>query len=168
MKSAITYKQYKNQAGLLVLLPDEIFELIKKHISVHYPKEYGGVFVGKVEGTVAIIEMTMVSRQYYNTPVLFRRFSRFINKCLYRVFAQSKGDVIYLGEWHSHPNGKPNPSGTDINAMKNIAESKSVRIQTPLLMIVAYDGQIFNEQFYFFSCDKLIPYQKIIQQEEGA
>ncbi|MFN4314356.1 MAG: Mov34/MPN/PAD-1 family protein [Chitinophagaceae bacterium] len=154
------FREYKNKDGLCVLVPDKIFDDVKRYIVNHYPNECGGVFVGKIEGDTATIEKMMVPQRFRSTPLFFTRIADFINKWLVRVFKQSNGETIYLGEWHSHPNGRPYASTTDFNSMRKIAANTDVRIETPLLLIVGYNGSLFEERFYIYHNQKLIPYEK--------
>lgn len=155
------YKEYKNKDGLKIIFPEGIFDKVKEFIVQHYPNECGGVFVGKIKENTAIIEEMMVPKRFRSTPVFFSRIAGMINKWLVQIFKKSKGDTIYLGEWHSHPNGGPYPSSTDFNSMKKIALNTDVRIETPLLLIVGYDGIRFNERFYIYHNQKLTPYGSV-------
>lgn len=154
------YNEYTNIDGLEIILPGGIFDKVKEFVVQHYPNECGGVFVGKVKENIAIIEEMMVPKRFRSTPVFFSRIAGMINKWLVQIFKKSRGETIYLGEWHSHPNGSPYPSSTDFNTMKKIALNTDVRIETPLLLLVGYDGSRFNERFYIFSNNKLISYEK--------
>jgi integrative and conjugative element protein (TIGR02256 family) len=156
------YRTYKNVDGLEILLPESVFGKIKQHVGKYYPNECGGIFVGKIilDEQKAIVEKIMMPKRLKSTPVYFLRLSRFINQWLLRLFRQSGGESFYLGEWHSHPNGRPRPSHTDYETMKRISENPNVRIQTPLLLIVGYDRNIYDEIFYLFTNNNLIPYDK--------
>jgi [CysO sulfur-carrier protein]-S-L-cysteine hydrolase len=156
------YRTYKNEDGLEILLPEAVFTKIKQQVKKSYPNECGGIFVGKIilDENKAIIEKIMMPKRLKSTPVYFLRLSGFINRWLLRLFQQSGGESFYLGEWHSHPNGRPRPSHTDYKTMKRISENRNVRIRTPLLLIVGYDQNIYDEVFYLFTNEKLMPYVK--------
>jgi hypothetical protein len=47
--------------------------------------------------------------------------------------------LYYLGEWHFHPSGSPEPSGQDVRAMRAIALDEGYRCPEPLLLIVGGD-----------------------------
>ena len=146
-------------------MPESIFDDVKKQVRKHYPKECGGIFIGKINNdNEAVIEAMMVPNTFFSTRVLFVRVSGFLNKWLEKIFHQSNGDLYYLGEWHSHPDAPPIPSWKDLNSMKKIAENPDKRIKTPLLLIIGFDVKSFNEKFYLFSNDKLVPYEKIIYE----
>ena len=163
MKSAIEYRKYESPDGLTIQLPELIFESIQRQVAKYYPRECGGIFVGRVVGSAAVIQQIMMPKTFYSTPIFFRRMASLVNRWLSRVFKQSEGETIYLGEWHSHPNGIPIPSITDFTTMKKIAEYEGVRIKTPILMIVGYDGNTYAETFYLFNYNKLVHYHKINQ-----
>jgi len=42
----------------------------------------------------------------------------------------------YLGEWHFHPYGDPDPSPTDIEQMESISRSEKYRCPEPVLVVV--------------------------------
>ncbi len=145
----------------MVHMPEGMFDKIKQRVQQYYPRECGGVFVGRISSDIATIEKMMMPLKIKSSPVLFIRIADFINKWLTRVFNKSEGRSIYLGEWHSHPNGYPYPSSTDLKAMKSISENSDVRITTPLLLIVGYRQELFTELFYIYYNQKLLSYEKI-------
>lgn len=56
---------------------------------------------------------------------------------------QSKNGLLYLGEWHTHPESKPSPSDSDINAMRTIC-TESILNTDSLLMIIVGDSEEIN------------------------
>lgn len=155
------FKRYLNKDGLKIELPVKVLDNVKRITVKHYPNECGGVFVGKIISNVAIIEKMMVPKRFKSTPIVFIRIADFINSWLVRIFKESHGETIYLGEWHSHPNAAPYPSITDLKSMRKIAKNEDVRIETPLLMIVGFEGNHFNERFYIYHNQNLISYDSI-------
>lgn len=152
-------RKYSNKDGLKIELPEAIFQEIKHQVDKFYPNECGGIFVGQITGGVtAKIEKMALPKKFSSTPVYFVRLNNFINGWLKRLFTKYNGNMIYLGEWHSHPNGQPYPSTTDLNAMKEIALNPDIRIQTPLLLIVGYNKKVYDEKFYIYKNNKLNPY----------
>jgi proteasome lid subunit RPN8/RPN11 len=47
-----------------------------------------------------------------------------------------KKNQFYLGEWHSHPGGRPVPSSRDMTQIKEISHSRESNCQEPILMII--------------------------------
>jgi proteasome lid subunit RPN8/RPN11 len=71
----------------------------------------------------------------------------------------TNGEIEYLGEWHSHPNGPTTPSSTDINAMEIIAKDKNINMDRPLLMIAEVDKTSFDKDLYIYDNKKLEKYE---------
>lgn len=155
------FRKYSNSDGLKIELPETIFRDIQKQVDKFYPNECGGIFVGTVtDDATATIKKMILPKKFRSTPVYFVRVTGFINKWLNGIFKKYNGEVIYLGEWHSHPNGSPTPSGTDLKAMQEISINPDIRIQTPLLLIVGYDKKKYEEIFYIYKTKQLIPYEQ--------
>ncbi|MEN8185510.1 MAG: ThiF family adenylyltransferase [Bacteroidota bacterium] len=132
---------------------------IEEITNVHYPKEFGGVFVGFKSEVGFIITNILVPDEYKNGRTIFVRHPGALNERLREIHDITNGKIQYLGEWHSHPDGPTTPSNTDINAMKDIAKDKKVNVDKPLLMI-AEVGQIpFDKDLYIYSNKKLRKYE---------
>lgn len=57
---------------------------------------------------------------------------------------------FYLGEWHYHPNGRANPSPTDISEMTRIARSARFRCPEPILLVVSGESGRFTPGAFVF------------------
>jgi integrative and conjugative element protein (TIGR02256 family) len=100
-------------------------------------KETGGILVGLYTEALNCAMVTAISdappdsrigRHWFDRGVA--GLQRWLNKLWF------KKRHYYLGEWHLHPNGLPNPSQTDIDQMKAIATSSEYRCPEPILLIV--------------------------------
>lgn len=60
---------------------------------------------------------------------------------LRRIFTETSGDVDYLGDWHSHPNGEPAMSSEDHSTLHRISKC----VAEPLMLII--DNNIHNEHW---------------------
>jgi integrative and conjugative element protein (TIGR02256 family) len=54
---------------------------------------------------------------------------------IYRILKSSQGRDTYLGEWHSHPLGRPRPSTKDIETLDDISSQEGVRLPRPVALI---------------------------------
>ena len=54
---------------------------------------------------------------------------------IYRLFEESDGDIDYLGDWHSHPDGTLAMSNEDRATLRRISR----RVHEPLMLILAGD-----------------------------
>ncbi len=152
------YRKYINQYGMEVWLPQEIYDELLIKAAQHYPKECGGIFVGKVKDNIAVIEMSKMPIRFFNTNVLFRRIAGWLNVWLTEIFKKEKGEVIYIGEWHTHPDCEPNPSGKDISALLRIAQSEDVRTENPVMLIIGFNRHKNKEKFYTYYNHQIITY----------
>lgn len=150
---------YRHAEGLEVILPQGIYRRICQNVAAHYPNECGGVLAGKIQGHQAIITRMFLPDRVQSSRVRFRRLADHINVALERLHNQTGGVQLYLGEWHSHPDALPIPSGMDLAAMSRIQASSSVRIQTPLLLIMGYHPEHLMERFYLFTNQKFEHYE---------
>ena len=100
-------------------------------------KETGGILVGFYTETHDCAVVTAVSGAPPDSQSGRNWFSRGVaglQRWLNLLWL--KKQYYYLGEWHLHPNGAPNPSQTDIDQMEAITTSSLYRCPEPILLIV--------------------------------
>jgi integrative and conjugative element protein (TIGR02256 family) len=136
-----------------------VLKKIEKATKSHYPKEFGGVFVGFKSNVNFIITNILIPDEYKNGQTIFIRHPGTLNERLNKIHNLTNGKIQYLGEWHSHPNGPTNPSSIDINAMKEIAKDKNINIDNPLLMIAEVDKTYFGKDLFIYDDKKLKKYE---------
>lgn len=128
----------------------------------HYPNEFGGFLVGYYSDDLKTLVLTDIlsPNEFKSYRMLFERSTKGIKEKLLKLF-KLKEKRYYVGEWHSHPNASSRYSTTDLNAMKNIANSESVRIKNPILLIISIDNQkMRNYTFYLYNNNTLLEYVK--------
>ena len=64
-----------------------------------------------------------------------------------RIFHKSTGDIDYLGDWHSHPNGNSVMSGEDHSTLKRISK----RVPESLMLII---GNNTHSEHWSVNCWK--------------
>lgn len=154
------YEYYNlNTINSSIHIPISILKEIEQIIKHHYPKEFGGVFVGYKSGENFIITDILMPDEYKNGKTVFIRHPGTLNQRLDKLHKTTGGKVQYLGEWHSHPDGPTSPSRTDLKAMKDISKDKMINIDNPLLMIVEVNKSFFNNDLYIFHDKKLKRYE---------
>lgn len=68
----------------------------------------------------------------------------------------NKKGLIYLGEWHSHPNGSSIYSNTDLDTIRSIASNENIKIIRPLLLIVSLNNnEIKKISLYHYDSEQL-------------
>ncbi|MFY9329318.1 MAG: Mov34/MPN/PAD-1 family protein [Georgfuchsia sp.] len=76
--------------------------------------EAGGLLLGSVHGTHMLIEQATVPTAWDRRfRCLFERMPFGHEAIALARWAASQGTIRYLGEWHTHPEDHPNPSGLD-------------------------------------------------------
>lgn len=99
----------------------KITEAVVKDITSYIQKdkkdtEAGGILMGrfiKNSKNIIIDKITEPMRGDLRTRYTFKRASPAHQKILDQEWEKSKGTCNYLGEWHTHPEEKPEPSGVD-------------------------------------------------------
>lgn len=137
-------------------LLDELYALGLKH----YPKEFGGLLVGyySEDFKTCFIEDSIIPMKYNSSQYFFERGKDGLRKTLTGLY-NATPRLIYVGEWHTHPDGIPSPSNTDLNAMIEIAESHEVNIANPILMILSVSDSEKRLGAFVFSKSKLLKYE---------
>jgi integrative and conjugative element protein (TIGR02256 family) len=84
----------------------------------------------------------IVRAQIEGGPKAIRERSRFVpdgewqQERLEEIYASSGRITTYLGDWHSHPLGRPRPSGRDKRTARDVAGSRAARTPHPVTLIV--------------------------------
>lgn len=114
--------------------------------------ESGGIITGKIyDNLIDIINCSEPSdldiRSRYNFNRSFKTAQSFINE----KFKESKGEEIYLGEWHTHPEDIPMPSNTDVNSFIKTINKNRLNSTVHFMIIVGrvsiYIGIYSNKKF---------------------
>lgn len=99
-------------------------------------RETGGILIGHYSQdgmTVYISEATDKPKDSLFGRVSFQRGSHGLKALLERRWQEG---LYYLGEWHFHPGGSPEPSAQDRSSMRGIALDASYACKAPLLLIL--------------------------------
>lgn len=102
------------------------------------PAETGGVLAGYYNDALNCAVVTDASERPPDSKSgrnWLVRGTAGLQGWLDRLWSSSKRRY-YLGEWHFHPGGAPEPSPTDIEQMGKIARSPSYKCPEPVLLLV--------------------------------
>jgi len=124
---------------LTVELPDSVRADIVAEVTSSPTTETGGILIGRIEGSKAIIEMaTGPGPKAVRTATRFERDVEFAQEALDAESAKETNNV-YLGEWHSHLVASPEPSGRDVLSMVGIADAHNYVTDCPVMLICGFD-----------------------------
>ncbi len=150
------------QLNLRLIIDHDVYEKIVLATQKHFPNEFGGVLVGSYDSRKsATIKGIICPKEYENSPVFFKRYSKFINKQLKKIYSESNGAIYYLGEWHSHPNMVANPSAHDKKSMQKLVTESDLKITNPILLIIGGRKSKLYSRCYLYYGKELLEYQSI-------
>ncbi len=113
-------------------------ELIKENSSI----ETGGVMAGKVDdkGNITVTHISGPGPKAVRAATKFEKDVDFCQAYLDGLYETSAREIIYVGEWHSHPTINNNPSGTDIKSLSEIAIERNYLTSCPAMIIFSNSG----------------------------
>jgi integrative and conjugative element protein (TIGR02256 family) len=119
-------------------LVPEAFLLFEQHVldglSAHRQcrdeePEAGGVLLGFRRGAhLHVVGFTPPQARDIRTRYSFHRSARGYQELARWAWKESGGHVDYLGEWHTHPEAQPAPSGIDLREWRIICTRGSQKI----------------------------------------
>lgn len=148
--------------GLSVSIDDNLIDQISATARLHYPKEFGGILVGRYseDKKTVIVTDTILPEEFESSSFTFQRGVKGLRKSLSLYYDQSPS-LQYVGEWHTHPDGPTEPSKTDIRALEEIVQHKEVYIDNPILMIMSISKRKKNVGLFVYYKAKIYQYDEI-------
>lgn len=120
----------------LIFIPDSVLELFERYKQFGVTNnESGGILLGQIsEKGIYILRAS--------TPNKFDKSSRHSFECnkdaaqviINYEFQNSDKKTIYIGEWHTHPEKNPTPSGIDKSMI--IGQFKKNKLNEPFLILM--------------------------------
>ena len=154
-------KLRNKEKGLVITIDGSLIEKLCKHGMNHYPKEFGGLLIGQYinDNREVVIYETVLPSEYKSSRFSFERGSLGLKRTLERLYKQAP-TLIYVGEWHTHPDGPAIPSQTDMKALQEIVQDESVFINNPILLIISICKKECNPEFYVYANNKIYKYEE--------
>lgn len=117
---------WKEAAGeRLVYFAPSVIEVFEQYIQGDSDTEAGGVLLGHVRCVhLEILEVTVPTPSDRRLKYFFERLTDGHRAICERRWRDSGGLVRYVGEWHTHPEDYPTPSGLDIGEWQRLAASR--------------------------------------------
>lgn len=125
-----------NNGTITLAIPAALTKQIRSLALASRPNETGGILIGRYSAdlTVAtVVQVTRPPRDSRSGPTWFTRGTYGLNRLLERAW---RDGLHYLGEWHYHPEGLPEPSATDRAQMSAITCEAKMQCATPVLLIL--------------------------------
>lgn len=133
--------------GTRLLIPEEAIEKVRRYkAEVGFRNESGGIILGgqSESGLDFIVkDLTLPSPTDDCGPYHYMRDKNAANELIAQAWEDSDGTINYLGEWHTHNEGRPHPSYVDGNLMHQVSENKSCLFDRAFMIILGYEGIAF-------------------------
>lgn len=136
---------------IMVRIPRELIVAMASFIQDDNEKpESGGILIGyyQEKGSYIITDFTQPEVGDKQSRYEFVRSKKNAQNVLHALFKESEGKKIYLGEWHTHPEDNPRPSGTDITSIINRIKKDRINSETIFMIIFG------RKSFYLSSVNK--------------
>lgn len=112
----------------LVYFSPQVLDVFNQYIQGENDPEAGGILLGHVRGVhLEILEATVPTPKDHRLKYFFERLLHGHQGIAERRWRDTNGLVRYLGEWHTHPEDRPTPSGLDISEWRKLASSRKDR-----------------------------------------
>lgn len=126
----------------------------------HFPFETGGVFMGYQAANTDIVVSELIAA---GPLAKHRRFSfepdhEYQLEQIANIHKLSSGDIIYLGDWHTHPVSRPVLSLIDKSTLTRIALTESSQNQHPLMSILGGKPEKWTLNSVQFTSGQLRPW----------
>lgn len=121
-----------------VVFTSEVVSLFEKYKQIEKKQhESGGILLGKVYNDLIIIDqISEPSNEDKSGRYYFYRDVKKAQKITEKVWKESNGERIYLGEWHTHPEDIPTPSRDDKKLIENMLKYSRMEIDFLFMVII--------------------------------
>jgi integrative and conjugative element protein (TIGR02256 family) len=144
---------YQKELNFTLTIFQSCVDIIHSLSLMNFPYEFGGVLVGGYSDNGKHIYITdvLLPDSFTNSSVSFKGDTKRINKELLKLHEKTNGNIVYLGDWHSHPNMSNHYSSVDFRSIEQQAQSTTVSINNPVLAInsIRKNGSEIGYYIYF-------------------
>ena len=163
LASSEDIKFVQKELGLTISIESACLDKIFDLIWLHSPKEFGGIFIGNYINNYkeVIISDVIIPQNFKSSFMGFQPDPNDFNRQLKKVYEKYNGKIVYIGDWHSHPNSNNQYSQPDFQSIQSVAKSSKVNTHNPILMIAAFGNDYFDPGFYVYLNDKLHKYERV-------
>ena len=131
---------------LKLVIEDEVLSGIYKFNPINYKNENGGILLGKFNkknNTYIITNLSTTNSKDRKGKYFFIRNKKEAQAIINRFWKESKGEINYLGEWHTHNEEYPNPSFIDKQLIKQMLNNKNAEIDNVFMVILGKNKNLY-------------------------
>lgn len=124
-----------------VVLREDAREAIVAEVESTPSTETGGILLGFVDQDrhAVVIRATGPGPEATKSAGGFDRDIEFVQGELQKAASELGNRGLYVGEWHSHLDADPEPSGIDISSLCGIAKASNYATRCPVLLIAGLE-----------------------------
>ena len=102
-----------------------------------YPLETGGMLIGYRKGLdVVVTDIVGPGPGAIHQKYFFEHDNTWQKKQADELFNATEGQLRYIGDWHSHPDGPIETSPLDMQTIKLISDTPEALTPEPLMLII--------------------------------
>jgi integrative and conjugative element protein (TIGR02256 family) len=124
-------------AQQIVLQPPAIAHVQHHRQTWMFASEAGGQLFGSISPDAVSVEVA--SGPYPHDERSRHRYRSDPKSAQEAIEQQAKKGLLYLGEWHTHAEGRPNASSLDVDAMQRLIANSRLNSSALLMLIVGLD-----------------------------
>jgi integrative and conjugative element protein (TIGR02256 family) len=130
--------RYRINERQYIELSSGVTKVFGSHVQRFGQSESGGILLGSVyPGSYVLVEKATTPKYPDQAgPCFFDRSRARAQRIVEREWRDSSGVRIYLGEWHTHSEMHPKPSGRDRRMIRNMFRQTEMHIDFLILVIV--------------------------------
>lgn len=123
-----------------IRLSEGVSDFIRAEVESSSNAETGGILIGYIDGqSVVVVKATGPGPKAKRTATRLERDVEFVQKQLDDAEKALGIKGRYVGEWHSHLESDPKPSGRDLESMCGIADASNYQTECPAMIIAGTD-----------------------------
>jgi len=166
---AVTYKQISCNSWT-VKIADTVEANFYEQRKAKIPNETGGVLIGAYDferKVCYIVDLIPSPDDSIESPNSYIRGSNGLQKRVCEIEEITAGNLVYIGEWHSHPNNATEQSSDDKALMRSIVDYNAAQ-SSPGCMVIVGETH-FSVYLEVLLCDEKSKAQfvKIVNKEDA-
>ena len=126
-------------------IPIEIYASLLEYRQMASEPEAGGIFVGKrlLNKTILVVDISKPESDDLRGRFTFSKTSPTHQQFADDYFDKSSGFISLIGEWHTHPEDHPHPSGLDRSEWNRLSAQR--RDKRPMLAVIVGRQSLYVE-----------------------
>jgi len=128
------------------IIEDNALNDIYEYRPEDYKYENGGILLGKYNkknDTYIITNVSTTNSKDRKGKNFFIRSKKRAQIIIDKLWRDSKGEINYLGEWHTHDEKYPTPSWIDQKLVKQMIKNKNIEIKNVFMLILGRNKELY-------------------------